>query len=193
MSETIQRTWEEEVSVVEEIFTLFEKKGDAAYYGELVSQSEHGLQAAYLAEQEGAPDTLVVSALLHDIGHLLGDQPEDIAEQGIDTRHEDSGAAWLARYFGPEISEPMRLHVEAKRYLCAVEPDYLEGLSDASKLSLQLQGGPFAPEEVAAFESNPYFREAVRLRHWDDLAKIQNLPTPGFAHYRARLEACLKQ
>src|SRR5215472_16930409 len=109
------------MSPVDEIFELFSTRGSAAYFGEPVSQREHALQAAHLAETEGAVDSLVVAALLHDIGHLLHDLPEDIADQGADAHHEDVGHDWLARYFGPEITEPVRLHVEAKRYLCQVD------------------------------------------------------------------------
>jgi phosphonate degradation associated HDIG domain protein len=174
---------------VDEIIRIFETQGHAAYYGEPVSQKEHALQAAFHAEQAGARDSLVAAALLHDIGHLIHALPEDIAEQGVDARHEAAGQAWLARYFGPEVTEPVRLHVNAKRYLCAVDPAYRGGLSPASVLSLELQGGPFRPEEVREFEKNPHFRDAVQLRRWDDLAKVKDLQVPGLDHYRRALEA----
>ena len=161
------------------------------YFGEPVSQREHALQAAHLAEQEGASDALIIAALLHDIGHLLHHEGEDIADRGIDARHEAVGDAWLTHYFGPPVTEPARLHVAAKRYLCAVEPEYLRQLSPASQQSLRLQSGPFSPAEVQEFEQNPYFREAVRLRHWDDAAKISGWNVPGVEHYRARLENLL--
>jgi [1-hydroxy-2-(trimethylamino)ethyl]phosphonate dioxygenase len=175
--------------IVEEILDLFVKKGAAAYHGESVSQEEHALQAAELAEREGAPDALVVAALLHDVGHLLDGQDEDLAERGVDGRHEEAGCAWLSRHFGPEVTEPIRLHVAAKRYLCAVDPSYLAGLSPASRLSLKLQGGPMNPAELAAFEGNAHYRDAVRLRLWDDTAKVPGLKVPGPSHYRDRLEA----
>src|SRR5262249_46218099 len=105
---------------------IFAAKGQSAYFGEPVSQLEHALQAAWQAENENAPAWLVVAALLHDIGHLLHDQPEHIADLGIDARHEDVGHAWLAQYFGPEIAAPVRMHVDAKRYLCATDASYLE-------------------------------------------------------------------
>lgn len=175
--------------IVEEILDLFAKKGAAAYHGEDVSQEEHALQAAALAEREGSPDALVVAALLHDVGHLLDGQDEDLAERGLDGRHEEAGCAWLSRHFGPEVTEPIRLHVAAKRYLCAVDPSYLDGLSRASRLSLKVQGGPMDAVEVAEFERNAYYRDAVRLRHWDDTAKVAGLAVPGPSHYRSRLEA----
>jgi phosphonate degradation associated HDIG domain protein len=179
--------------VVEEILDLFAKKGAAAYHGEDVSQEEHALQAAELAEREGAPDALVVAALLHDVGHLLDGQDEDLAVRGVDGQHEEAGCSWLARHFGPEVTEPIRLHVAAKRYLCAVDPSYLDGLSPASQLSLEVQGGPMNPEERAEFEGNAYYRDAVRLRYWDDTAKVPGLAVPGPEHYRDRLEAAAAQ
>jgi gamma-butyrobetaine dioxygenase len=177
------------MNVVDAIMSLFGKRGAAAYHGEAVSQTEHALQAAELAEREGASDALVVAALLHDVGHLLEGQDEDLADRGLDGRHEEAGCSWLAAHFGPEVTEPIRLHVAAKRYLCAVDPAYLTGLSRASRASLMLQGGPMNAEERADFEGNPYFQDAVRLRRWDDLAKIPDLAVPGLKHYRDRLEA----
>jgi gamma-butyrobetaine dioxygenase len=180
------------MKIVDDIMRLFERRGAAAYHGEPVSQTEHALQAAESAEREGAPDSLIVAALLHDVGHLLEGQDEDLADRGLDGRHEEAGHAWLAKYFGPAVTEPIRLHVAAKRYLCAVNPAYLTGLSPASRMSLALQGGPMDDEERAEFESNPLFEEAVRLRHWDDTAKIPGLQVPGLDHYRQRLEAAAR-
>jgi phosphonate degradation associated HDIG domain protein len=177
--------------MVDEICALFEKRGEEAYFGEPVSQTEHALQAAYQAENEGAPPALVVAALLHDIGHLVHGLSEDVADRGVDARHEAVGEAWLSRHFGPEVAEPVRLHVAAKRYLCAVDAAYGAQLSPASVRSLDLQGGPFSPAEIQAFEQHRYFREAVRLRRWDDAAKIPRLEVPGLEHYRSRLEAAI--
>ena len=168
------------MDVVETVMRLFAVGGEAAYFGEAVSQTAHALQSAHLAERAGADDALVVAALLHGL-------PEDISERGIDGRHEQGGADWLARHFGPAVSEPVRLHVAAKRYLCAVEPAYLAGLSPASRHSLDLQGGPFDAQAARAFEDEPVFRDAVRLRRWDDEAKVPGLAVPGLDHYRGRL------
>ncbi|MEX0676409.1 MAG: phosphonate degradation HD-domain oxygenase [Pirellulales bacterium] len=179
------------MNTVDLVCELFATKGHAAYVGEQVSQLEHALQAAYHAEQAGSDDALVVAALLHDIGHLLHKLPEDAADRGIDTRHEQIGQAWLARHCGPEVTEPVRLHVSAKRYLCATDPKYLAQLSPASTQSLRLQGGPFTSAEVSQFERNPHYRAAVTLRRFDDLAKVPGMQVPGLEHYRARLARVL--
>jgi [1-hydroxy-2-(trimethylamino)ethyl]phosphonate dioxygenase len=171
------------MTVSEEVLDLFERKGREAYFGEEISILEHSLQAAWFAQQSGAEPHVVVAALLHDVGHLLHEMPEDIAEHGVDARHEVIGEAWLRPRFGPEISEPVRLHVDAKRYLCAVEPEYLKELSPSSIQSLQLQGGPFRDDEGRAFEQNPHFRAAVALRRWDDAAKSTELKVPALDHY----------
>lgn len=176
---------------LEEIRTAFARRGNQSY-GEGVTQTEHALQAGWLAEQAGAPAALVVAALLHDIGHLIHDLPEDIAETGIDTQHESLGSAWLSRHFGPEVTEPVRLHVEAKRYLCTAEPGYLDRLSEASKLSLRLQGGPHSATEAEAFARGPHAEAAVRLRHWDEEAKVVGMRTPGLAHFDSFIEAVLR-
>lgn len=176
--------------VFEEIHGFFEGHGDDAYFGEKVSQKEHALQCAQLAVNEGASDALVVAALVHDIGHLLHDEGEDAADRGIDTKHEDDGYAYLKSRFPQEVCEPVRLHVEAKRYLCAVEPEYMSQLSEASQLSLRLQGGVMSPEEVERFRANPYAQDAVRLRHWDDAAKIHGLEVLGLEAYADRIEKC---
>jgi phosphonate degradation associated HDIG domain protein len=180
------------MTIVDDIMGLFARRGAAAYHGEAVSQTEHALQAAELAERAAAPDHLVVAALLHDVGHLLDGQDEDLADRGLDGRHEEAGCCWLAEHFGPEVTEPVRLHVTAKRYLCAVDTAYLAGLSSSSRLSLALQGGPMDAEERANFESNPLHHEAIRLRHWDDTAKVPGLIVPGLEHYRERLEAAVR-
>ena len=177
--------------VTDQVFSIFISKGDASYFGEQVSQLQHALQCADLAERAKAKNSLVVAALLHDFGHLLHSLPENIADEGVDARHEEIGGAWLAQHFGPDVIEPICLHVAAKQYLCAVDAEYLSRLSPASIQSLRLQGGPLSPNEVKAFETRAHFRDAVNLRRWDDAAKIPGLAVPDLEHYRSRIDAAL--
>lgn len=180
------------MSVVDQLFELFRVKGSGAYFGEDVTETAHALQAARLAEEAGESDQVIVAALLHDVGHLLHGLSEDIASQGIDGQHEDAGAAWLVRHFGPEIVDPVRLHVAAKRYLCAVEPGYQDDLSPSSLLSLKLQGGPFSPEETRKFEAEPHYKAAVTVRRFDDEAKVPGLIVPDLEHYRPKIESVMR-
>ena len=177
--------------VVEQIVELYVRKG-GANYGEGVSMIEHGLQTALLAEQEGEASSLIVAALLHDIGHLLHDFPEDIADQGIDSQHESLASAWLSQYFSREISEPVRLHVAAKRFLCASAPGYFADLSPASVQSLELQGGPMSDVESKTFMAEPFSGPALRLRRWDDRAKVAGLKTPGIDHFMPVIATALE-
>ncbi len=177
------------MQAIDEVFTLFGARGGSAYVGEPVSVLEHGLQAAAFARQESAPLALVLAALLHDVGHLVEPAPEDLAEWDRDARHEQSGARWLADRFGAAVAEPVRLHVAAKRYLCATDPGYLADLSPASRRTLELQGGPMPAAEMARFEADPHHAAALRLRRWDDRAKIAGLTVPGLHHYRGALAA----
>lgn len=179
------------MSVLETIFATLRRRGGEMYGGEVVTQLGHALQSTVLARGEGAPDALVTAALLHDYGHLLADD-EGQAEQGRDMFHEDVAADHLARWFGPAVTEPIRLHVAAKRYLCAVDPDYAATLSPASVASLAVQGGPFNDAETAAFRSNPHWQAAVRLRFWDDLAKDPELQTPDLSIFRPVVAASLR-
>jgi [1-hydroxy-2-(trimethylamino)ethyl]phosphonate dioxygenase len=176
------------MSIADEVFAVFEGRGSGAYFGERVSMTEHMLQAAYFAQQEAASPALVVAALLHDIGHLIEDVPDDLADWTADARHEETGAAWLAARFEASISEPVRLHVPAKRYLCAIDTNYVAMLSDASVVTLRLQGGPMSPTETLQFETEFFHREAVRIRRWDDQGKVAGLKTPGLAGYRELIE-----
>jgi len=180
------------MAISDEIFAMFGRRGTEAYFGEPVSMHEHGLQAAHFARLARAPDTLVIAALLHDIGHLVVDVPDDLADWKTVARHEDMGAAWLARHFGPEVCDPVRLHVPAKRYLCATNPGYFSKLSAASVHTLGLQGGPMSADEVVAFEREPHFRDAVHVRWWDDGGKVAGLATAGLEHYRQVLEAAAR-
>jgi len=176
------------MTVFDEINALFARHGGGAYFGEAVTQLEHALQAAHFADQDGAPQELVLAALLHDIGHLLQDAPDDLAQWRSDARHEVVGGTWLAQRFYPEVSDPVRLHVPAKRYLCATDPGYVALLSEASIVTLRLQGGPMSAAEVAAFEQEPGHRAAVQVRRCDDRGKLAGLKTRRLEYYRALIE-----
>lgn len=173
--------------IIDQIFQLYQNLGQSAYFGEQISQQAHALQSAALALADNSADTLIVAALLHDVGHLLHSGPENIAGQGIDTRHEMIGARWLQRHFGEAVSEPVRLHVNAKRYLCATDKDYYNELSPASQISFRLQGGHLDSAAVQRFLQSPYAEDAVRLRRFDDQAKVPELEVPPLAHYRSYL------
>lgn len=171
------------MSIIEEIEALFSARGTEAYFGEPVSVREHSLQAAHFASAGHAPDALVLAALLHDVGHLVVPVPDDLADWTEDAHHEEVGGQWLAKRFPPSVSEPVRLHVPAKRYLCAVSPEYYERLSSASKVTLNLQGGPMSDVEVARFKQETYHREAVRVRLCDDQGKVAGLVTQDLQDY----------
>ncbi len=175
---------------IDQIRDLFNQRGHLAY-GEGVTELQHALQAACLAEQDNAPDNQIVAALLHDIGHLLHGLPEDVAEQGMDGHHEQIGEKWLEKWFGPEISKPVGLHVTAKRYQCTVNSDYLAQLSPASAKSFILQGDKMNEDEVSAFKKNPFFKEALQLRTWDDHAKDPEMETLPLEHYLPLVKAAL--
>src|ERR1700733_11012583 len=174
------------------IATLLEEKGSRRYGLAAVSQLQHALQAALLAEQSAGDAALVTAALLHDIGHMVHGLGEDPAADGVDDRHEELGRAYLAALFPPAVTEPGRLHVAAKRYLCATEADYFAKLSPDSVRSLALQGGPMSAAEVAAFDALPHAEAAVRLRRFDEGAKVTALPTPPVAHFMPYLRECLR-
>ena len=177
------------MSVSDEVLALYQARGSGAYFGERVSMTEHGLQAAYFAQLESAPTVLVIAALLHDVGHLLEAVPEAIEDWTSDAHHEETGARWLQARFAPEIAEPVRLHVPAKRYLCATDRGYLSRLSPASVHTLQLQGGPMSALEVQQFEAERFHREAVRVRLWDDQGKVAGLATPPLRAYLQMITA----
>jgi len=169
--------------IVADIARRLDVNGRHRYGLSDLNQIQHGLQAAWLAERAGDPPSLIAAALLHDIGHMLHELGENPAEAGIDDRHEEVGDAYLHERFGPEVCEPVRLHVAAKRYLCGKEPDYFAKLSKDSVLSLSLQGGPMDEGEIAAFERLPFWQEAVRLRRYDEGAKVKGLETPPLSHF----------
>lgn len=178
--------------IINAIFAKFNEYGQGVYLGEPVTLTEHMLQTAYAAEQDGAGPALIAAAVVHDFGHFVHDLDEDSAQHGVDTVHEEAGAAYLSRYFIPAVVEPTRLHVAAKRYLCAVDPAYFDALSPASILSLKLQGGPLDEAGVKAYEALPFAQVAARLRRYDDQGKTPGLRTPDLEHYRPFLVAGLK-
>jgi phosphonate degradation associated HDIG domain protein len=168
-------------SIIDLIADIFERRGSEAYLGEAVTMAEHMLQTATLARASGAPDELIVAALLHDIGHFTSELGAYSPADADDNFHEEAGAKALVGHFPPLVIEAIRLHVAAKRYLCAVESAYHDGLSAASKHSLALQGGPMTSAEVAAFERLPFHAEAVMVRRWDDCGKVAGLAAMTFA------------
>lgn len=179
-------------AAADEVLGRLDRRGGEMYGGEAVTQLQHALQAATLARADEAPPHLVVAALLHDYGHIVTED-EGAAERGIDRMHEDAAADFLAAWFPAEVTEPIRLHVAAKRYLCAIDPIYFDGLSPASVASLAVQGGPFTPDEAAAFAAGPHAADAVRLRVWDDIAKDPAAATPPLADFRREVVAVLRR
>lgn len=167
-----------------EIRRLFDTRG-MLVYGEAVNQIEHALQCATLAEQQAAPASLVLAAWLHDIGHMQHRDAAAAVNEGRDDAHEALGSKFLERWFGPEVAQPVRLHVDAKRCLCATEPGYWEQLSPLSRRTLEIQGGPMSEAEVRAFDQEPYSADAVRLRRWDDIGKQPGMETQSFEHFMA--------
>jgi len=174
--------------VVTHLFNVFSQRGHRSY-GEHVTELQHGLQCATLAQQNGEDPALVVACLLHDYGHLLHDLGEDIAEKGVDSRHECIGANQLSSWFGDEVVEPIRMHADAKRYLCWKDPSYQSGLSEASLRSLTLQGGPMSEAEASQFENHPHFDRAIRLRRYDDQGKQPDMTTPDLEGFRRLVES----
>lgn len=168
------------VQKIQEIITC---RGAESYLGEGVTMEEHMLQSAMLAEAEDGSDEAIAAALLHDIGHYSGEFSEDALELGQNNYHEEAGSNLLQDIFPEEVVDPVKLHVTAKRYLCTINSNYLSCLSEASIHSLHLQGGPLKAEEVNAFEKNKHLDLCLKLRHWDDAAKIPGTKTPSFNHY----------
>ena len=175
-----------------DIEKVFADHGHIEYSGEGVTQLEHALQAAGLAEKEGAGDALVTAAFLHDLGHLLNLQGETPSARGIDDRHQYFAIPFLRPLFPPEVIEPIRLHVDAKRALCALEPAYRDALSEDSKRSLELQGGVFTAGQMQAFMAKPYAADAVRVRRWDDQAKVPGASTSPLTHFLEAAARCAR-
>lgn len=170
-------------TIVTFLADIFERRGGEEYLGEPVTMAEHMLQGAYLAEQQGESEEIIVAALLHDIGHFTSEFGTFSMDDTHDRYHEEAGARILERFFPSIVTDCVRLHVAAKRYICATDPRYFGQLSEASIHSLKLQGGPMSPEEVAEFEKHPNVREIVRVRYLDDAGKVAGMETPGFSHY----------
>ena len=179
-------------NIIAHLLNLLKTKGSDLQYGnEDVTQLEHALQCAELTEQNNFPKEIITAALLHDIGHLLYDG-EDPVHEGKDGYHENLGADYLSEYFGEAVTLPIRAHVDSKRYLSAVEKEYYELLSEASKKSLEVQGGPFTKEQADEFIKKPFMKQAVEIRRFDDQAKILNKKTPDLSHFKQYVVQSLK-
>jgi len=162
---------------------IFERRGGEEYLGEPVTMAEHMLQGATMAEANGLDEAIIVAALLHDIGHFTSEFGMFTMDDEEDRLHEEAGAAALGRFFPTIVTDCVRYHVAAKRYLCATKPEYFDRLSDASVHSLNLQGGPMSAAEIAEFERNPNLREIIQVRYLDDAGKRADMRTPPFAHF----------
>jgi phosphonate degradation associated HDIG domain protein len=175
---------------LDDIEALFLRHGHAQYSGEPVTQLQHALQSAALAEAEGADDELVTAALLHDLGHLVQDLGDTPTLRGVDDFHQFIAIPFLRGRFGDRVLGAVQGHVDAKRYLCATRPGYLGALSADSQRSLALQGGVFDEAQAAAFIARPGAAEALRLRLWDDAAKSATQLTPPLSHFLQRAQRC---
>ncbi len=178
--------------VIQQIIEVFQRRGAENYGSEAVSQQQHAIQTALLAKRDGAGKSLIVAALLHDIGHILENIPlPKHTAQSFDDKHETRAYFWLLEHFGHRVADPVRLHVAAKRYLCTVDPSYCEKLSPTSRKSFFDQGGNLSPEEKTAFERENHYFEALQLRRWDDEAKDPTISTPGIEEFIEPLQFAL--
>ena len=180
------------LNIVNHIEDIFNRRGAESYLGEDVTMAQHMLQAAQCAEESGADGSLIVAALLHDIGHYKNEIPETALAKGINNYHEEAGANFLEDYFPVSVIEPIRQHVSAKRYLCAVKSNYFQSLSVASVHTLNLQGGPMNENEIKEFEKNAYLDDCVKLRYCDEGAKDPERIHPQFSYFRALVESLVK-
>ncbi len=181
------------MTISDDLLDIYVGRATGGYGLASVNQLQHALQAATLSEKAGDPPSLIVAALLHDVGHMIHDLGENPASAGIDDRHEDAGAEWLAAWFPPAVVEPVRLHVAAKRYLCAVEPSYFGTLSRDSIRSLALQGGPMSTDEVAGFDRLEWAEGATKLRRYDEAAKDPAARTRSFEYFLRYVGTCRGQ
>ena len=180
----------QDIHSVQEIRSLYIDYGAGLYGGEAVTQLEHALQAATLAEAAGATDTLIAAAFLHDLGHILEarDKSRDPAMPTIDHRHQLAVVPYIHHLFPDAVIEPIKMHVDAKRCLCAIDDGYFSTLSPSSVHSLSLQGGIYSQAQAEQFRARPHAEAALRLRRWDDQAKVENLSTPDVDHFMRYLE-----
>lgn len=179
-------------NIVDYLADVFSRRGAESYLGEEVSMAQHMLQAAQEAELSQAGPHLVVAALLHDIGHFANEIPDSVLMKGTDNYHEEAGANFLAGYFPPSVTEPIRQHVATKRYLCATDPGYFSRLSEASVYTLKLQGGQMDQEDVAKFEKSAQLDSCIKLRIWDDAAKDPDKKHPDFCYYRDLVQSLVR-
>ncbi len=170
-------------NIVAFIGDIFERRGGEEYLGEAVTMAEHMLQGAHFAEKAGEPEVIIVSALLHDIGHFTSEFGSFSMDDTKDRLHEEAGAMVLERFFPTLVTDCVRYHVGAKRYLCATKPDYFKRLSQASIHSLKLQGGPMDDEEVAEFAKNPNLKDIIKVRYYDDAGKRKDMETQPYSYY----------
>ena len=170
-------------SIVAFLGDIFDRRGGEEYLGEPITMAEHMLQGATLAEQNGLPEDVIVAALLHDIGHFTSEFGTYHPDDTEDRHHEDAGAEVLEQFFPSVITDCVRFHVAAKRYLCATKPSYFDRLSAASVHTLELQGGPMNADEVAEFEKNPNLKEIIAVRYLDEAGKRAGMETPDYWHF----------
>lgn len=182
-------------NIANEIILLYEQYGGSEYAGEKVTQLEHMVQAARLAEQEGYDEEVILAAFLHDVGHICVSAQEENAMDGWGIKdHEEVGADYLSeKGFSKRLARLVASHVEAKRYLTWKDPLYYEQLSEASKKTLEYQGGPMLTDEAEAFEAHPLFSLIIKMRHWDDVAKIEHLEVGDLDKYRNMIVRHLEQ
>ncbi|AZV76729.1 HD domain-containing protein [Parasedimentitalea marina] len=172
---------------------IFERRGGEEYLGEPVTMAQHMLQGATIAEQNDQPEIIIVSALLHDVGHFTSEFGMFSMDDTQDKFHEDAGAEVLQDYFPTLVTDCVRYHVAAKRYLCATKPSYFDRLSEASIHSLNLQGGPMNEDEVQVFEQNPNLTEIIAVRYLDEAGKHADMETPPFAHFAPMVQRIVDQ
>lgn len=180
-------------NIVEFLGSIFDRRGDEEYLGEPVTMGEHMLQGATLAEKANMPEEIIVAALLHDIGHFTSEFGTFTMDDTEDRHHEDAGAEVLGEFFPTIVTDCVRYHVAAKRYLCATKPDYFRRLSEASVHSLNLQGGPMSDEEVAEFEKNPNLEDIIKVRYLDEAGKDPDMETPDYWHFAPMVQRVVNQ